>query len=88
MPSETYRNDRAEQLMFESSDDASDETELLGISEEELENQCDELFKDPPIKFKARKGNKLDEAIDKSIKALKFTLPIMPIKDKNYLIGP
>ena len=85
MPGELYRNDRAEQLMFESSDDAqspSDDTELLGLSEEELENQCDELFKDPPIKFKARKGNKLDEAIDKSIKALKFTIPIVAIKDK------
>ena len=37
---------------------------LLGISEEELDEQCDELFRETPIIFQARKGNKMDEMIN------------------------
>jgi hypothetical protein len=28
-----------------------------GFTDEEIDLQCDELFKDTPIKFKPRKGN-------------------------------
>jgi len=35
----------------------------LGISEEELDEQCEELFKETPIMFNPRKHNKMDEMI-------------------------
>ena len=60
---------------------------MLGISEEELDNQCDETFKDPPVVFLPRKGNKVDESIAQLIKELNITIPIVFIKAKLYLIG-
>jgi hypothetical protein len=37
--------------------------DLLGLSEAELDQQCDDIFQDVPIKFKPRKGDALDLAI-------------------------
>ena len=37
--------------------------DLLGLSEAELDMQCDDLFSDTPIKFIPRKDNQLDAAI-------------------------
>ena len=49
---------------------------LLGISEYELDKQCDDLFGQTPIKFQARKGNKIDEKIKFYIQELGITFPI------------
>ena len=37
--------------------------DLAGITEEEIDLQCDEIFKNTPIKFVPRKNNELDLAI-------------------------
>lgn len=59
----------------------------LGISEYELDKQCEDLFSDTPIKFKARKGNKIDEKIKAYIQELDIKFPIEQIKDSLYLVG-
>lgn len=61
--------------------------ELMGISEQELDNQCDELFQDTPIEFQPRKNNCLDLEIAKLIEAQNIKIPIIHIKDQLYLIG-
>ena len=60
---------------------------LLGISEEELDEQCDELFMEPPIIFTPRKNNKMDDMIHHFIEELDVRIPVVPIKDRLYLIG-
>lgn len=64
-------------------------TELyqLGLTESELDQQCEDLFKETPIKFKPRKDNEMDEMIDFFIKSHEITIPILWIKDSLYLIG-
>ena len=42
---------------------------MIGMSEQELDIQCDELFKDTPIEFQPRKNVELDVEIYKLIKA-------------------
>ena len=39
------------------------EKATLQLTEAELEQQCDELFSEPPIPFDARKGNVLENRI-------------------------
>lgn len=43
--------------------------DLMGLSEEELDTQCDELFKTAPIDFVPREGNQIDMAIDELIRS-------------------
>jgi hypothetical protein len=59
----------------------------IGITDEELDEQCEELFKDSPIEFKPRKNNQLDAMIAQIIKNQNITIPIVHIKDTLYLIG-
>ena len=59
----------------------------LGITEEEIDQQCDDLFYDTPMKFKGRKGNPIDEKIKFYIQELELKFPIEFIKDDLYLIG-
>lgn len=40
-----------------------DEINDLGISEDEIEDQMDDLFKDAPIEFRPRKFNNIDQMI-------------------------
>ena len=61
--------------------------DLLGISEEELDVQCDELFGQYPIRFDPRRGDPMDEMIASSIYDNNFNIPIIWIKGKLYLIG-
>ena len=61
--------------------------DLLGISEEELDEQCDELFNQYPIRFEPRYGDQMDELIASSIYDNNFNIPIIWIKGKLYLIG-
>lgn len=55
------------------------ELEKLGITELELDKQCDDLFQDIPIKFEVRKGNKMDEKINFYTQALNCKFPIVHI---------
>lgn len=59
----------------------------LGITEDELDLQCDELFMTPPIPFKPNKNNEIDQILVKLIKDLKITLPIVQINETCYLVG-
>lgn len=59
----------------------------MGITEEEVDKQCDELFQSTPIKFKPRKNMIVDEMISLFIKTLGIKIPIIWIKANLYLIG-
>lgn len=59
----------------------------MGLSEAELDLQCDDLFADTPIQFHPRKGDALDAAIMDQIELLGITIPVQHIKGKLYLIG-
>lgn len=61
--------------------------DLVGISEKELDGQCDELFAEPPIIFNPRENNEMDEMIHNLIEELDIRIPVVPIKDRLYLIG-
>lgn len=49
---------------------------LSGITEEELEQQCNDLFTSTPIQFLPRRSSDLDTAIAESIKELELKIPI------------
>ena len=63
------------------------ELDLMGISEDEIDQQCDELFADTPIEFKPRSTNEIDQMISQLIEDLEITIPIVWIKMSQYLIG-
>ena len=54
--------------------------DLLGLSEAELDQQCDDIFQDVPIKFKTMKGDALDLAIQDQVNLLSLNIPIQHIK--------
>jgi hypothetical protein len=60
---------------------------VLGLTEEDLENQCDQLFQEVPIPFKERKNNEVDEMIQYYIKGHDITIPIVWVKDNTFLVG-
>ena len=62
------------------------ELDLMGISEDEIDQQCDELFADTPIEFKPRRNNEMDKMISQLIEDLEITIPIVWIKQTQYLI--
>jgi hypothetical protein len=57
------------------------------LDELKFEQKCEEFFKDVPIKFKAKKGNRLEEQMQKIIKKLNITIPIISIRGSLFLIG-
>lgn len=61
--------------------------DLIGISEEQLDLQCDQLFAIVPISFKARQDNQIDIMIESMIYDFNISIPIVHIKAKLYLIG-
>lgn len=76
--------DQSESQIFETDED------LLGITTDELEDQCNELFSDTPIPFvrsKEKKNELIDNLIQSCISMYNITIPIMHIKQKLYIIG-
>ena len=63
------------------------ELSILGITESELDKHCIDLFYQTPIRFKPRKGNKIDEKVNFYIQELDIKFPIEQIHDDLYLIG-
>lgn len=59
----------------------------LGITEDEVDVQCDELFLTAPIEFRPKKNNDIDQLLAKLIRDLQITIPIVHIKDSVYLVG-
>ena len=51
------------------------------IRDESIDKKCEEFFgKEAPIKFIVRKGNKLEDSIQKLIKKFKMNLPIIHLR--------
>lgn len=59
----------------------------MGLSAEELDIECDEIFKYQLIEFKPRRDNSLDKAIAKIINDYNITIPIVFIRGSLYLVG-
>ena len=72
---------------IETENTLTQEEDILGISEEELDRQCDDLFAETPIKFKPKKNDTMDAMISMFIKELGINIPIVWIKGSLYLIG-
>lgn len=64
-----------------------DDIDALGITEDELDLQCDELFMTAPIVFKPNKNSEIDMALAKLVRDLKITMPVVHVKESCYLIG-
>lgn len=60
---------------------------MMGVSEQEINLQCDALFKQPVHKFVARQLSLIDAQLSLLIPKLDITIPIIYIKDRLYLIG-
>jgi hypothetical protein len=58
------------------------------VTEYEIERECDDLFRTTPIPFRPRKGEILDESIAQIVYNQHITIPIVNVKDSQYLIGP
>ena len=54
----------------------SKELEQLGITMSEIDYQCDQIFRDTPIRFYPRKGFEIDEKIDLILQTLGITIPV------------
>jgi hypothetical protein len=59
----------------------------MGFTEDEIQEECDELFKVPPIDFEPRRGNKLEEKMAQLIRDKNITIPVILCKGSVYLIG-
>lgn len=58
------------------------------LSELQFEQMCDEFFAEgPPIKFRARRGVKLDEQIQRMLRRERTNLPVIHVRASLYLIG-
>lgn len=57
------------------------------MTESEIEDQCDELFREAPIDFKPRKFSEIDQIIAGVIEQNDVVIPIQHIEDNYYLIG-
>ena len=78
----------SEDTLQESMDIAAfGDEDLYGITEEEVDAQCDELFENTPIKFKPRKSDPVDQMIAAAIKANEVKVPVVWIKGNLYLVG-
>lgn len=49
------------------------------LNELMIERHCLTIFKEAPIKFNARRGNLLEEALAKLIKKHKITVPVVHV---------
>ena len=64
-----------------------DDADLMGLSEEEIDKHCLDIFSEAPLKFKARSGEPVDELISQYIDEMQITFPILWIKDNYFLVG-
>mmetsp|Transcript_38688 Transcript_38688/g.58863 ORF Transcript_38688/g.58863 Transcript_38688/m.58863 type:complete len:133 (-) Transcript_38688:643-1041(-) len=72
---------------IDSSPCAFGDPDLLGMTETEVDEHCDDLFEETPIRFQPRKGSPVDEYIARVVEELKITIPILHIRGSLYLIG-
>lgn len=58
-----------------------------GVSEREIQQQCENLFMKAPMLFVPRKGVKVDLELKRMIDEMGITIPIVWIKGTLYLVG-
>ena len=63
------------------------ESELEDLNDLKFEQQRDEFFREAPIKFKMRRGNRLEELISKIVNKFEITIPIIHVRSQMYLVG-
>jgi hypothetical protein len=63
------------------------EVDFGGVTEQEIQEQCEQLFMKSPMAFVPRKGVKVDFEIKRMIDEMVITIPIIHIKDKLFLVG-
>ena len=56
------------------------DVDYTGVTDQEIEEQCEVLFAEAPIKFVARKGEKVDHEVKRMIEEMNVTIPIIWIK--------
>jgi len=64
-----------------------DEINDLGLSEDDLEDQMDDLFKDSPIEFRPRKFNNFDQMIANTLGQLGSPIPVVAVSGTLYVVG-
>lgn len=64
-----------------------DEINDLGLSEDDLEDQMDDLFKDSPIEFRPRKFNNTDQMIATTLGQLGSPIPVVAVSGTLYVVG-
>lgn len=63
------------------------EVDFGGVTEREIQEQCEHLFMKAPMQFQPRKGVKVDYEIKRMIDEMVITIPIIWIKGTLYLVG-
>ena len=58
-----------------------------GISDDQFDANCDQLFSQQVVKFNSRANNPVDEKIEELISIIGCTIPILHIKENIYLVG-
>lgn len=68
---------------------AEGEVDLNQLTDADLDRLSEELFRNRPIPFMAKKGENydLEHEIERQIKELNVTIPICHVKGQIYLIG-
>lgn len=63
------------------------DVDYTGVTDQEIEEQCEILFSDAPIKFVARKSEKVDLEVKRMVEEMNITIPIIWIKQNLFLVG-
>ena len=61
--------------------------DFTGVNDQDIEECCEMLFAEAPIKFVARKGEKVDQEVKRMIEEMNVTIPIIWIKQNLFLVG-
>lgn len=63
------------------------DADYTGVTEQEIEEQCEILFSEPPIRYVPRKGEKVDMEVKRMVDEMNITIPIIWIKQNLFLVG-
>jgi hypothetical protein len=65
----------------------SSPTEVFDLNLTKLQDKALKFFSEPTIPFKPRKGVKLDDGLSKLVKRMNLRVPVIHVKDNQYLVG-
>ena len=66
--------------MRETNNVTADDVSVVDFHSKGFEEKVKDYFSKAPIKFKSRKGNKMEEIMQKVIKKYKITIPVIYIR--------